>query len=149
MSDADAIAVRILGAAEKAVLDQVAGGVFDGPVDARWATLFLESPNHHLAVAIAEETVVGMASAVHYVHPDKAPELWVNEVGVSDLYRGRGIGKKLMAALFAHGVQLGCREAWVLTEADNLVAQRLYKSVGGEATVERPVYYTFTLDAGH
>ena len=29
-----------------------------------------------------EEQIVGFASAVHYVHPDKPPELWINEMGV-------------------------------------------------------------------
>jgi hypothetical protein len=35
-------------------------------------------------MATAGDTVVGFASAVHYVHPDKAPELWINEVGVAE-----------------------------------------------------------------
>ena len=33
---------------------------------------------------------------VHYVHPDKAPELWVNEVSIAPAYRGRGLGKAVM-----------------------------------------------------
>jgi hypothetical protein len=49
---------------------------------------FLSDPRHHLAVAIDEGWVVGMASAVHYVHPDKAPQLFINEVAVTPPYQG-------------------------------------------------------------
>jgi hypothetical protein len=34
-------------------------------------------------VARDASVVVGFASGVHYVHPDKSPELWINEVGVA------------------------------------------------------------------
>ena len=77
------ITIRILGVNDKAILNNVASDVFDQPVDSRWTTEFLEDPRHHLAVAIDDELVLGMASAVHYVHPDKAPELWINEIGVA------------------------------------------------------------------
>src|SRR4051812_40233519 len=47
--------------------------------------------------------VVGMASGVHYVHPDRDPELFVNEVGVAETHRGRGVGRRLVAPLLAVG----------------------------------------------
>jgi ribosomal protein S18 acetylase RimI-like enzyme len=81
---------------------------------------------------------------VHYVHPDKSPELWVNEIGVSPAYRQRGIGKQLIAALFSRGRELGCKEAWLGTEEYNTAARRLYASVGGVA--QPMVYFTFGLD---
>jgi hypothetical protein len=76
-------AVRLLGPGDAAVLDRVVEGVFDNPIDPLWRAEFFADPRHHLAVAIDGDLVVGMASAVHYVHPDKPPELWVNEVGVA------------------------------------------------------------------
>lgn len=135
--------IRILGAADAPILDRVAPGVFDNAVDPRWAAAFLADPRHHLAVALVDDLVVGMASAVHYVHPDKPPELWVNEVGVAPPHRRKGIGRRLMEALFAHGYALGCREAWLGTEADNIAARRLYAAVGGQE--EPMVYVTFRL----
>lgn len=136
-------AVRILSPHDASVLDSVAPGVFDNAIDPRWTAEFLADPRHHLAVALVGGQVVGMASAVHYVHPDKPPELWVNEVGVSPAHQGQGIGKQLLAALFARGRALGCGEAWVLTEEGNGAARRLYAAVGGkEAGV---VYVTFPL----
>lgn len=63
--------IRILGPADAAVLDRVAPQVFDNAVDPRRAAEFLADPRHHLAVALDADVVVGMASGVHYVHPDK------------------------------------------------------------------------------
>ncbi|EYB67162.1 hypothetical protein DEIPH_ctg050orf0010 [Deinococcus phoenicis] len=126
-----AITVRVLNADEVPALDNVAPEVFDGPVDPRWAAEFFADPRHHLAVALDGGTVVGMASAVHYLHPDKPPELFINEVGVAPTHQGQGLGRQLMAALLAHARTLGCVAAWVLTETDNAVARRLYTSAGG------------------
>jgi aminoglycoside 6'-N-acetyltransferase I len=84
-----------------------------------------------------------MASAVHYVHPDKPPELWVNEVGVAPPHQGQGVGKALLRALFARGRGLGCTEAWLGVEPGNEAARRLYAALGGE---EAPmVMYSFRL----
>ena len=135
--------IRLLGPADASVLHNVASGVFDNAIDTRWTSEFLADPRHHLAVALQGEQVVGMASAVHYVHPDKPPELWVNEVGVAPSHQGMGIGKRLLAALFAHGKSLGCIEAWVGTGESNLAARRLYAAAGGRE--EPMVYVTFKL----
>ena len=85
---------------------------------------FLEDRRHHLAVAVDQGHVVGFASAVHYIHPDKDAELWINEVGVAPGHRRGGLGKELLRALFRLGRDLGCREAWVLTERDGHVLVR-------------------------
>ena len=136
-------AVRLLGPGDAAVLDRVAEGVFDNPIDPRWRAEFFADPRHHLAVAIDGGLVVGMASAVHYVHPDKPPELWVNEVGVAPGYRRRGLGRALLEALLRRGKELGCAEAWLGTEPENEVARRLYLAAGGEE--EPMVMFTFRL----
>jgi len=140
--------VRVLGPGDAAILDRVAPGVFDHDVDPRWTAEFFADPRHRLVVALDAETVVGMASAVHYVHPDKAPELFVNEVGVAPSHQGQGIGRRLMEALLDHAQALGCREAWVLTDYDNAAARRLYASVGGEEATEPTLMISFRLEAG-
>ena len=143
------IDIRLLGPDDLPVLERVAEDVFDGPVVARWASACLSDPRHHLVVAIEEGTVVGMASAVDYVHPDKAPQLWINELGVAPTHQRRGIGRQLLQALLAHGRALGCTEAWLGTEFDNQAARGLYEDAG--STAEPFVLYAFPLadpDAG-
>lgn len=141
------LTIRMLVAADHDVLSQVAGDVFDGPVSTKFSWEFLSDPRHHLAVAITQEgSVVGMASAVHYVHPDKPPQMFINEVGVSQAYEGQGIGKRLLAALLRRAAELGCTEAWTATEPENLRAQALYTKVGGVKDSSPFVMYTFPIE---
>lgn len=135
--------LRLLGPEDAGVLERVAPGVFDEPVNPRWTREFLADARHHLIVALDEGTVVGMVSAVDYVHPDKAPQLWINEIGVAPSHQRRGIGRQLFDAMLAHGRALGCTEAWLGTEETNEPARRLYHSASG---VSEPfVLYSFQL----
>jgi aminoglycoside 6'-N-acetyltransferase I len=136
--------IRLLAESDAALLQACADDVFDNAISRELATEFLGDARHHIVAAIVEGTLIGFASAVHYVHPDKAPELWINEVGVAESHRGQGIGKRLLTVMLSHGRTLGCTEAWVLTEEENAPAQRLYASVGGAS--RKVVYFTFPLD---
>ncbi|MGC3971401.1 MAG: GNAT family N-acetyltransferase [Pirellulales bacterium] len=110
---------------------RVAAGVFDNPLHDALCDEFLNDPRHHLAVAIDAGIVVGMASGVHYIHPDKAPELWINEVGVAPSHQNQGIGRQLVDALLNEGRRLGCLEAWVLADRTNKPALQMYAACGG------------------
>jgi ribosomal protein S18 acetylase RimI-like enzyme len=140
------IEIQILQSGDAAILDRVAPGVFDDPIHPRALQEFLSSPLHHLVIASDEGLVVGFASAVQYVHPDKSrPELWVNEVGVSPSHQKRGVGKAIMHALLELAREAGCAEAWVLTERNNQPAMKLYQSVGGEEENMEIVMFSFKL----
>ena len=134
------IDIRILGNGDDAVLSEVAEGVFDGAIDRDQAAAFLHDSHHHLAVALAFGVVVGFASAIHYLHPDKPPELWVNEIGLSPAHRRRGLGTQLLRMLFDRARCLGCRGAWVLTDSENVGAQRLYESLGGKRATQAVMF---------
>lgn len=138
--------IKILNSSEHAVLDNVAPGVFDNALDRRLVEEFLGDDRHHLVVAVDQGQVIGFASGVHYVHPDKPPELWINEVGVAPSHQGHGVGKAVIRALLEYGTRLGCGEAWVLTERSNHAAMRLYASTGGREAPDDPVMFTFSLD---
>ena len=145
MADNMTAEIKILGPRDRAILDDVAPDTFDHAIDPKLASEFLGDGRHHLAVAIAENKVIGFASGVHYVHPDKPAELWINEVGVAPSHQGQGIGKAVVQALLQHGKTLGCREAWVLTERSNQAAMRLYASAGGAEAPSDSVMFTFDL----
>jgi ribosomal protein S18 acetylase RimI-like enzyme len=139
------IDIRLLGTSDAHVLDNVAPDVFDRPIDPRWTREFLADNRHHVVVALDGDLVVGFASAVHYVHPDNGPDLWINELGVAPTHQGRGIGRQVMAAILARGRALGCGEAWVGTEETNAAARKLYHSSGGVEDEDRFITYTFDL----
>ena len=128
------VEIRVLGPQDAPLLlGRVAEGVFDHAVDPALTHEFLNDPRHALCVAIDDGVVVGMASGVRYVHPDKPSELWINEVGVAPTHQRRGLAKAILAELLAHARREGCREAWVLTDDDNTAARALYTSAGGDA----------------
>jgi aminoglycoside 6'-N-acetyltransferase I len=136
--------IHWVGPGDGQVLASVAPDVFDHAIAPGWSAEFLADPRHHLIVALEDGQVVGMITAVHYVHPDKPPELWINELGVASTHRRKGIGRALLQAMLAHGRELGCGEAWVLTEPENEPARRLYREAGG--TEDATVMYSFELD---
>lgn len=139
--------IKTLTQDDLALLTSTADDVFDNPVDENFAREFLNDPRHHIVVAISDGAIVGFASAVHYIHPDKPPELWINEVGVAESHQGRGIGKALMKEMLQLGHGLGCKNAWVLTDRGNEPANRLYRSAGGQIDAEDTVLYEFDLDS--
>lgn len=137
------IIIRVLHAGDEPVLSNVAPDVFDHATDAGLCTEFLADKRHHIAVALDGDLVVGMASAIDHVHPDKPVTLWINELGVAPAYRRRGIARRLLQALFELGRALGCKEAWVGTEYENTAARELYTVTGGRA--EPFVMYSYQL----
>jgi aminoglycoside 6'-N-acetyltransferase I len=147
-----AVVIKVLERGDEAVLSRIAAGVFDNPIDPELTREFLEDLRHHIAVAIDGGLVVGFASGVHYVHPDKPPQLWINEVAIAPGHRRRGLGKAVLRALLALGQRLNCTEAWVLTDRTNVAAMALYASLGGAEGADRQgpsdatLGYTFTLN---
>ena len=137
------VELKRLGPDDAAVLDRVADGVFDDPILPSATDEFLKDPRHHIIVALAGDVVVGMITAVDYVHPDKTAELWINEVGVAPSHQRQGIGRALLRAMLTHGRESGCSEAWLGTEHDNVAARGLYEDAGSVA--ESFVMYSFDL----
>lgn len=139
------VLTMLLSAGDGSILGSVAEDVFDDPVRIDLAVEFLNDSRHHIAVALDGGIVVGMASAVHYIHPDKPAQLFINEVGVAPSHQRQGIASQLIARLLAHGRLLGCTEAWVAADEDNGPARALYAHAGGQEEPTRAVIYTFPL----
>jgi ribosomal protein S18 acetylase RimI-like enzyme len=141
----DGIEIKLLGPGDEPMLSRLAPGVFDKDIDPALTREYLAEAHFHLAVAVESGVVVGMASAVDYVHPDKPRELWINEVGVAATHRGCGVATRLLRALFEHAQGLGCWQAWVLTNRSNAAAMRLYVSAGGLADADDTILFEFDL----
>lgn len=108
-----------------------AAHLFDEPPRPEWTAAFLAAPGHHLVVALDEAgRPVGFVSGVRVLHPDKAPEMLLYELGVDAAWRGRGIGRALVGALRDLAAERGMRGVWVLAEPDDEVALRTYRSAG-------------------
>ena len=141
------IEVRVLGRDEADLLNNIVPGVFDDRIDAGRAAEFLANPHHHLVVAITDAAIVGFASGIHYLHPDKPdPEFWINEIGVALGHRGGGVGRRLLAAILEVARNAGCRDAWVLADPENAAATHLYSRVPDACRPVPQLMFTFPLD---
>jgi ribosomal protein S18 acetylase RimI-like enzyme len=140
------IEIRALGPGDDEIVLGAVADVFDNVPRPALTAEFLNDPRHHIVVALDAGQVVGFVSAVHYVHPDKDPELWVNEVSVAPTHRNLQIGHRMMLEAFALGRKRGCRCAWVLTDGANTAAMRLYAAAGGVAEPVPSVLFEFNLE---
>jgi GNAT superfamily N-acetyltransferase len=119
--------------------------VFDGPAHAVATAQFLGTPGEAesrniLVLAEMDGRIVGFASGTVLDHPDKARNLFVQELGVNEEAQRRGIARALLAALRAEGRVRGCRVSWVLTEDGNTAARSTYASTGGKETTGVVMY---------
>ena len=144
-----AIEIKMLETGDTGLLEHVEPGVFDHPLQEVPVSEFLLDARHHMAVALyrPEGTdhpqIIGFASAVRHAHPDKEPELWISEISVASDHRNHGVGKQLLHLLFDHARDIGCTEAWVLTERSNTSAMQLFSSVEGVDSVSDQVKFSF------
>ena len=149
-----ALLIRVLGRGDERILKTVAPSLFDNLLDEKLTAEFLGDPRHHMTVAVDDGLVVGFASAVHYIHPDKAPQLRINQVTVAPQYRRLGLAKAVLRELLEVGRIHQCPVAWALTTRANAAAMALFSSVGGiewadnEDHSDGTLGYTFTLRCG-
>jgi ribosomal protein S18 acetylase RimI-like enzyme len=111
-----------------------AAGLFDRPPTPDVTARFLQSPGHHLLLALGDDGApVGFVSGVETTHPDKGTEMFLYELCVAEEQRNRGIGTTLVEALAALARAHGCYGMWVGTEPDNAAALAAYLSAGADA----------------
>ncbi len=70
-----------------------------------------------------------------------ADELEVVDIAVAVESRRHGLGRVLLAELFARARRRGCKDAFLEVRASNLSAQALYREMGFEQTSTRVSYY--------
>ena len=128
------------------LLDNVDPDVFDNAIVASQTQAFVNDNRHVLFVAVDDGLVIGMATGVEMFHPDKQPQLFINEVGVAERYRRRGIGRHLTGLLLDVARGRGCDYAWLGTEDDNVAARACYASVPGVSEPEPFVLFEWDLD---
>ncbi len=130
----DPITIRLLGPDDAAVLDRVHPDAFDNPIDPALAWAFLQTGVNSLAVALRVGEVVGFASGTVLMHPDKAPQLFINEVSVAEPFRRRGVARRMVRRLIDAARDRGCDGFWLATEAENDPARGLYRCLGARET---------------
>jgi ribosomal protein S18 acetylase RimI-like enzyme len=141
------IAVRRIGPDDADEL-RAFSEAFDEPLDADQTARFLADERHHLLVGYVDGAPAGFVSATEILHPDKHPELFLNELSVIERHRRRGAATALMSGLRTLAHELGCAEIWVLTQEDNAAAIATYRRAGGRWDGVRQVMFEVEVDPG-
>lgn len=136
--------VRI-GADQVALLEHADDDVFDDAIDPGRLAAYLAETNHLMVVAVAGGEVIGQARGMVHRHPDQPTELYIDNLGTTPARLRQGVATRMLDELFAWGRELGCEEAWVGTEVDNVAACALYEARG--ARPETFVLYFYAFDA--
>jgi aminoglycoside 6'-N-acetyltransferase I len=126
------ISIRRVESGDAPLLELIAPDVFDEDLRPDALAAFLAAEGHALFVAIADGVVVGQARGMIHVQPDKAKELYVDNLGVAPSHQRRGIATRLVRSLMDWGRAGGCASLWVATEIDNAEGIAFYASLGLE-----------------
>jgi|JI9StandDraft_2_1071091.scaffolds.fasta_scaffold06336_10 ribosomal protein S18 acetylase RimI-like enzyme len=106
-------------AATAGLLENVDPDVFDHPIDPSRLAAYVADPLHVMFVAVENNLVVGQIRGNVHLQPDRAPDLYIDNLGTSPARQRRGIAAAMIKALIEWGKGQGCTFAWVATETDN------------------------------
>ncbi len=140
------ITIQRLGPEDLDTVLSVGPDVFDHPIRRDQTERFLAEDTHEIVLASVGDEVVGKITAVVMYHPDKAPQMFINEVDVIARFRQRGVGRRLMEAMIDIAIDRGCDCAWLGTELDNVPARALYRSLKADESPDLVLYTWDDLD---
>lgn len=87
----------------------------------------------HIFVARRDERILGMVSLLYSVSTALGERVaWLEDMVVTGNARDSGVGSALLEHALAFARQHGCRRITLLTDGDNLHAQRFYERQGFE-----------------
>ena len=93
-------------------------------------------------VAYDENTVVGFGGMTQILD-----EGHIMKIAVTSNYRGRGIGREILTSLIENGVKNGLKSFTLEVRVSNIIAQRLYESLGFTNVGIRKKFYPDKEDA--
>jgi ribosomal protein S18 acetylase RimI-like enzyme len=150
-----AITVRRLRPGDDAVLgylathNEVFGSIDErdelAPLSEAETVAFLADDRTAAFVAFAGQEPVGFCYTNEpYRRHTALRHLCVYEIGVSDRYRGQGVGQALLDAVADHARSQGITQGFVITNASNTAATALYEGAGGVRTADDDLIFAFS-----
>jgi ribosomal protein S18 acetylase RimI-like enzyme len=140
------IVVRRLGLSDVDVV-VAAAHLFDDVPRRDWTERFVGGRDCVMFLAEIGGVAVGFLTGIEIVHPDKAPELLIYELGVDEPVRRKGVGRKLVDAAIDHAQEHGMRGMWVPFDHDNNAARATYRAAGGRDPESADIVnWVFTAD---
>jgi ribosomal-protein-alanine N-acetyltransferase len=111
---------------------------FNNPTTRAWYEAELARPEvcKVFVIRVPERPVAGFAAFWKVVD-----EMHINNLAVHPDWRGRGLGRRLLAGVLAAAYDMGVRRATLEVRRSNLAAQRLYAAAGFRVAAIREAYY--------
>jgi len=106
---------------------------------------FLADDRTATFVAFAGEEPVGFVYTNELFRRHTAlRHMCIYEIGVSERFRNQGVGQALLDAVADHARTQGIGQGFVITNASNPAAAKLYESAGGVRTADDDVIFGFS-----
>ncbi|RWX19449.1 GNAT family N-acetyltransferase [Rhizobium hidalgonense] len=125
------------------LLENIAEEVFDQQINAERLATYLTSSGHLMIIAVCEKQVIGQIAAYVHNHPDRASDVYIDNLGVAPPFQRRGVARRLLDEALAWGKMLNCDQAWIVTDTENNAARALYEGRG--AAAEPVVMFSYKL----
>ena len=119
-------AIHQITPANTALLANVDPDVFDHAIEPAHLAAYAADPFHAMFVAVAADLVIGQIRGSVHLQPDRAADLYIDNLGTAPSHQRRGIASAMMKAMLAWGEKRGCTHAWIATETDNEQAKGFY-----------------------
>ncbi|WP_039975383.1 GNAT family N-acetyltransferase [Vibrio jasicida] len=105
--------------------------------------VFSEHSSIKIIAAYERDSIIGFASyTVMYPAPKLSGQMYMKDLFVSSIARGKGVGIQLMKHLATLAVTSGCQRLDWTAENTNPIAGQFYRSIGAAHLVEKE-YYRF------
>ena len=136
-SSSDPVAIRAMTADDLPRVLEIERAAFTVPWTPATFHALVARPDAHLWVAeVADEGIVGYAAV--WIVADQAE---LGDIAVTDPWRRRGIGTRLIGCVFDRVREHGVRELFLEVRVSNENARRLYEAHGFRLVGRRPGYY--------
>ncbi len=110
---------------------------------------FLASGHNYLVVGYLDGAPEGFAIAYLLPYIDgRGPMLFLWEIGVHEAAWRKGVGSAIVRWLLDAARPAGCSELFVITNAENEAAMRLYASTGGVREALDDVVFVYDFKRG-
>jgi GNAT superfamily N-acetyltransferase len=133
--------VRELGPGDEELLHRALRTFKD--VDAAAPDLFLNDPRTHAFVALDEGDVIGWCFGYELFRPEGRWMMVLHGIDVRQERRREGVGRALLDRFVALAHAKGHDKMWLLVDAGNDVARRLYEGAGIEPSEKLGYWWVF------
>lgn len=107
---------------------------------------FTSNPDNFLLIAYSSGQMAGVLEAYNLQKLDaRGKEMLLYSIETKRSFRQQGIGKALILRLKKIASRQGSHEIWVLTDNDNIPANKLYSSLGIKTIPSSQIMYNYPL----